>query len=242
MKLGDNIKRRKCCYGGKERVNNTVLICFRNTGRDVDDATASGRLFHARAPATEKARLPIVERAVAGTISAQSPPNEAVSVTRPPPTGEGHRQGTVVQVNSDSGKPKLSAETWFVLGFATSEGRAAAASRGRISRICRSDAPQRSRHTEVCLYTCRKAGLRRTTVVQPWNDQWHDERLHGSTDAAYVSQNSKTAGNSSCNVSVHRQVWQVDRFCWCACICGWSRTTYVFCKCYEAYVVTMWTI
>jgi len=44
--------------------------------------------------------------------------------------------------------PKPPAETWFVPGFST---RAAAASRGRISWICRSDVPQRSRQTEVCL-------------------------------------------------------------------------------------------
>jgi len=42
--------------------------CFRKTGRGADDVTDSGRLFHARAAATEKARSPIVERAVSGTI------------------------------------------------------------------------------------------------------------------------------------------------------------------------------
>jgi len=55
---------------------------------------------------TEKARLPIVERAVAGTINATV---ATVAVTRPPPPGEGHhghQQGTVVQVHSDIGTPK----------------------------------------------------------------------------------------------------------------------------------------
>jgi len=42
--------------------------CFRKTGRGADDVTESGRLFHARAAATEKARSPIVKRAVSGTI------------------------------------------------------------------------------------------------------------------------------------------------------------------------------
>jgi len=46
-----------CCYDGKERVNKTVLRYFRTTGRDADDVTESERLFHARAAATEKARL-----------------------------------------------------------------------------------------------------------------------------------------------------------------------------------------
>jgi len=40
----------------------------------------------------------------------QSLPNAAVSVTRPPPPGEGHQQGTVVQVHFDSGTPKPPAE------------------------------------------------------------------------------------------------------------------------------------
>jgi len=60
----------KCCDDGKERVNKTFLRCFRKTGRDADDVTESGRLFHDRAAATEKARSPIVELAVAETISA----------------------------------------------------------------------------------------------------------------------------------------------------------------------------
>jgi len=38
--------------------------------RDADDVTESGRLCYARAAATEKARSPILERALAGTISA----------------------------------------------------------------------------------------------------------------------------------------------------------------------------
>jgi len=37
---------------------------------DANDVTESGRLFHARAAAAEKARSPVVERAVPGTISA----------------------------------------------------------------------------------------------------------------------------------------------------------------------------
>jgi len=86
-------------------VNRTVLRCFRKTGRDTDDLTESGRLFHARAATTEKARSPIVERSVP-----QSPPNAAVTVTRPPPPGEGHLQG-IAQVHSDSGTPKPPTET-----------------------------------------------------------------------------------------------------------------------------------
>jgi len=46
---------------------------FWKTRRDADDAIESRRLFHARAVATEKTRSPIVERAVAGTISAAVP-------------------------------------------------------------------------------------------------------------------------------------------------------------------------
>jgi len=67
----------------------------------------------------------------------QSPPNAAVAVTRPPPPGDGHQQGTVMQVECDSGRPKPPAETLIVPEFATSEGREAAAPRGRISWICR---------------------------------------------------------------------------------------------------------
>jgi len=63
---------------------------------DADDVIESGRLFHARAAAIEKARSPVVECAVAaGRSVPQSPPNAAVAVTRPPPPGEGHEQGTV---------------------------------------------------------------------------------------------------------------------------------------------------
>jgi len=141
----------KCCYDGKELVNKTVFRCFRKTGRDANDVTESERLFHARAAATEKARSQIVERAVTGTISAAVATERSRLVTRPLPPGEGHQQGTVVQVHSDSGTPTPPAETRFFPGFATSEGRAAAASRGQISWICRSDAPQRSRQAEVCL-------------------------------------------------------------------------------------------
>jgi len=46
--------------------------------------------------------------------------------------GEGHQQGTVVQVLSDGGSPKPPAERWVVPGFETIEGRAAAASRDAI--------------------------------------------------------------------------------------------------------------
>jgi len=135
-----------CCFDGNEWVNRSFLRCFWKTGRGADDVTRSGRLFHARAAATDKALSPWL-----GWSVPQLPPNEAIAVTRPPPPGEGHRQGTVVQVHSDSGTPKPPAETWLVPGFATSEGRAAAASRGQTSWICRSDATQRSRQTEVCL-------------------------------------------------------------------------------------------
>jgi len=51
-------KVEKYCYDGKERVNKTVLRCFLKTGRDADDVTESGKLFHARAAATETVRLP----------------------------------------------------------------------------------------------------------------------------------------------------------------------------------------
>jgi len=105
---------------------------------------AEGSSTHVQVAVTEKARLPIKESAVAGI-------DKAVAVTRPPPPGDGHQQDTVVQIHSDSSTPKPPAETCFVPGFATSEGREAAASRGQISWICISDATQRSRQTEVCL-------------------------------------------------------------------------------------------
>jgi len=56
------------------------------------------------------------------------------------------------QVRSDSSTQIPPAETWFVLWFTitTSEGHVAAASRGRISWNCGSDAPQRSVQIEVC--------------------------------------------------------------------------------------------
>jgi len=57
--------------------------------------------------AREKAQSPIVERAVAGMISAAV----AAERTRPPSPGEGHQQGTVVQVHFDSSMPKPPAET-----------------------------------------------------------------------------------------------------------------------------------
>jgi len=135
-----------CWYDGKLRVNKTMFRRFLKSGRDANEVTESGRLFHARAAATETARSPIVERAVAGTISAA-----VVALTWPPPPGEGHQQGTVVQVNSDSSTPKPPVKTWFVPGLTTSEGRAATASRGQIYWTCRSDASQRSKLTEVYL-------------------------------------------------------------------------------------------
>jgi len=51
---------------------------------------------------------PIVERAVLGQLV---PPNSVVAVTRPPPPGDSHQQGTVGQVHFDSGTPKSPAKT-----------------------------------------------------------------------------------------------------------------------------------
>jgi len=95
---------------GASKLNGLQMLPENRKG--ADDVTESGRLFHARAAATEKARSPIVERAVAaGRSVPQSPPNAAVDVTRPPPPGECHQQGTVVQVHSDSGTSKPPAKT-----------------------------------------------------------------------------------------------------------------------------------
>jgi len=80
--------------------------CFRKTGRGADDVTDSGRLFHARAAATEKARSPIVERAVSGTISAAVAAESSRRRDLTFATGKGHQLDTVVQVHSDSGTPK----------------------------------------------------------------------------------------------------------------------------------------
>jgi len=60
-----------------------------------DDVTECRRLLHARVAATYRRTR---RRSVP-----QLPPNAVVAVTRPPPPGEGHKQGTVVQVHSDSG-------------------------------------------------------------------------------------------------------------------------------------------
>jgi len=101
---------------------------------------------------------------------------------------------SILQVHSDSGTPKLPAETWFVPGFATSESRATAASVRQVVKFPGSvDQTRRSiqdRQKSVYLI-CTKVGQRRTTIVQPWNNQQHNEGLHdgltdGSTDA-YLS-------------------------------------------------------
>jgi len=53
-----------------DRENRKILRCFLKVLDDVQSVTKCGRLFHARGPATAKARSPSVERRVAGTTGA----------------------------------------------------------------------------------------------------------------------------------------------------------------------------
>ena len=78
--------------------------------RDSEDVTESGRLFQARAAATEKVRAPIVDRAETGTMSTVTP-NGAVAVIRRLPPGEGHQRDIVVRVRSGIGMKAQLAET-----------------------------------------------------------------------------------------------------------------------------------
>jgi len=78
-------------------VNKTVLRCFLKIGRDTDDKAVPR-------PSGSDRESTIANRrcAVAGTISTAVATKRSVAVTRPPPPGDGHQLGTVVQVHSDS--------------------------------------------------------------------------------------------------------------------------------------------
>ena len=52
-----------------QRRNKYVFSLFLNIGNDEADVTSLGRLFHTFAPATGKARPPIVDRRQVGTSS-----------------------------------------------------------------------------------------------------------------------------------------------------------------------------
>ena len=78
------------------------------TVRDSEDVTESGRLFQARAAATEKARSPIVDSTEIRAISAVVDAERSHGRLRP---GEGHRGDFVVRVRSGIGMKAPLAET-----------------------------------------------------------------------------------------------------------------------------------